>query len=114
MDEDTRDYLRELERRIDWHLDALNEAVEQRDRFLLREHWAVIGVAIGLVSAWLIGKGLDWLGVKDGFLSGVLFWVALLAWGAVVSRFLIKAQREDEGKLYKLPKWQTQAPQPRR
>lgn len=110
MDEETRDYLIQLEARIDLQFHLLNDAVEQRDRFLHGELFAALGLGLGALGAWLIQKALDWMGFHDGFWAGALFWIILLASGAAASRFLTRAQRENEGRLEKLPEWRTQVP----
>lgn len=110
MDEETREYLTELERRIDLQFRLLNDAVDQRDRFLHGQMFTAVGWGLGALGAWLIGKALDWLGFHDSWWGAVLFWIIVAATTPVVARFLTKAHQENESRLSQLPKWPTQVP----
>jgi hypothetical protein len=91
VDEDTCDYLNGLERRIELHLERLNEAVEQRDGLVLRELWGCVQLATGAAVAYLDDRAVRALGVK-GFWGGVLFWIILCVSWPIMARVFNRLQ----------------------
>ena len=109
-----REQVSELEYRVEQHHRALNEVIEQRDKFLLDAVWGPLKAGAAGVS--FIGGFY----LSDRFVQGVLDWHGLIAWvvsfvvGFVIAfigfclmiAYLDRQQESDSRKLWKLPEWQ--------
>ena len=110
MDNETHRYLSDLEYRLDKHLEALNEAVEQRDNLALDAAWGIVTASYMIGSLVLAGMVDKWLGLPwfFGFIVYVLVFGAALVIGG---NYVEKGRQGDKDKLYRLPKWQRGDPE---
>ena len=101
--------IEELERRLALYHAQLETAIAQRDRFVLKAGWRVVrwtivaGVFAGAILAcWHWFPGLGRPGIIGVALAAAI--VALLLTG-LVGLWLERIEGEDDGKFWRLPRW---------
>ncbi|KTE17028.1 hypothetical protein [Sphingopyxis sp. H115] len=97
--------LDQLERRLEDHFEALNEAIDQRDKFALNAAWGIvrsISAVVALVGVPLACK--EWFGLEGWWLAivGTVAALAVLIW---FNEGNLSAEKKDAGKLWRLPAW---------
>lgn len=96
----------ELEDRLERYHEHLEEAIEQRDKFVLSSSWGIVVSLSGVVAFFSVLYAFEnWLKL-DGWVWEVVAGVlALFAWAGVAA-WQQGGQEKDEKKLYRLPKWE--------
>ena len=102
-----RQQVAELEWRLAKHHEALNDAIDQRDKFALNSSWGIVKAAAFISSFiaanYIFKEWLEWEGWLAGILSGVLALVIL----GLLGVYIEKGETGDQGKLYRLPEWKS-------
>ena len=101
-----------LERRLERYHAQLETAIEQRDRFVLKASWRVVRwtiIAGVFVGGLLVGRhwfpGLGWLALGGLALAAAVL-AAILT--GLIGLWLERAEADDSGKFWRLPRWQTE------
>jgi uncharacterized membrane protein YeaQ/YmgE (transglycosylase-associated protein family) len=97
----------DLERRLERHHEALNYAVDQRDKLILDSSWGIVKAGAFLVSFFAAHYAFEnWLG-WDGWISVFPSMIV----GSAILVFLVKqiakGEAQDQGKLTRLPEWES-------
>jgi cobalamin biosynthesis protein CobD/CbiB len=95
----------DLESRLNRYHEYLENAVDQRDKFVLGSSWGiVIAVSGGFAFFGVLYVFKNWLELTGWIWDVVAVFIALFAWGMAAS-WQQGGQEKDEQKLHRLPKW---------
>ena len=107
MDADRK--IEELERRLARYHEQLEAAIEQRDRFVLRTAWSAMKALLvaGVFLAAMVGAR-HWFPTSGWLITAAVTvgatLLALLVAG-LIGLYLERAEASDEGKFWRLPRW---------
>ena len=113
MDDETSVRLWRLEARLEEHLEALNEAVDQRDKVALNAAWSIVR-AVCVLAAFAVASAADrWLNWPSwaSFLVFAAVFFTVLYW---TGGYAERGEEQDADKLRRLPVWQPDYPEAER
>jgi hypothetical protein len=109
MDRETSEHLRQLERRLERHFEALHEAIDQRDNLALDAAWGIVTASYliaAFVAASMIERWLEW----PWWAGALVYIVALFAALGLGSEYVERGRQGDKRKLHQFPQWRPHDP----
>lgn len=96
----------DLEYRLEQYHEHMEQAIEQRDKFVLSSSWGiVIAVSGGFAFLGVLYVFKNWLELTSWIWDFVAVFLAIVAW-VTTSAWQQRGQEKDEAKLFRLPKWE--------